>query len=140
MTDIIERIVVARGQRVILDSELALLYRVETRVLVQAVKRNRERFPPEFCFRLTNQDIAVLRSQSVMSKRQGRGGRSSTPFAFTEHGAIMAATVLKSAAAIALSVYVVRASARTGCRRRGTEASRRRRPTSPIAPTASASR
>ena len=103
------RIVALRGLRVILDADLAVLYGVETRALLQGVRRNPERFPPDFMFQLTNQDIAALRSQSVMSKRAGRGGRSYAPYAFTEHGAIMAATVLNSPRAIDVSVYVVRA-------------------------------
>jgi hypothetical protein len=109
VANISERILVVRGQRAILDSDLALLYGVETRVLVQAVKRNPGRFPRDFCFRLENQDVAALRSQIVMSKPEGRGGRRSIPLVFTEHGAIMAATVLNSAVAIELSVHVVRA-------------------------------
>jgi ORF6N domain len=100
---IAQRIVAIRGQRVLLDSDLAALYGVETRVLLQAVRRNRARFPPDFMIVLTNQDIAVLRSQFVISKRLGRGGRSYLPCAFTEHGAIMAATVLKSRRAIEVS-------------------------------------
>jgi hypothetical protein len=82
---------------------------VETRVLLQAVRRNAKRYTPDFLFRLTNQEVAVLRSQSVISKRIGSGGRSHAPLAFTEHGAIMAATVLNSPRAIEMSLYVVRA-------------------------------
>jgi hypothetical protein len=106
---IAHRIVAIRGQRVLLDSDLAALYGVETRVLLQAVRRNQARFPPDFMIVLRNQDIAVLRSQFVISKRLGRGGRSSLPCGFTEHGAIMAATVLKSKGAIEVSIFVVRA-------------------------------
>ena len=103
------RIVTLRGQRVILDADLASLYGVETRVMLQAVRRNFERFPPDFMFELSNQDVASLRSQFVISKPTGRGGRRYAPYAFTEHGAIMVATVLNSPRAIEVSVYVVRA-------------------------------
>src|SRR5436309_14888344 len=82
-----------RDQRVILDADLAALYGVETRALVQAVKRNAERFPEEFLFQLTPAEAAPLRSQIVISK-PGRGGRRYPPYAFTEHGALMASTVL----------------------------------------------
>ncbi|HEU5176623.1 MAG TPA: ORF6N domain-containing protein [Burkholderiales bacterium] len=104
-----ERIVTLRGQRVLLDADLAALYGVKTRVLLQAVRRNRERFPQDFVILLKNQDIAVLRSQFVISKQGGRGGRRYLPFAFTEHGAVMAATVLNSSRAISVSIFVVRA-------------------------------
>jgi hypothetical protein len=103
------RIFLVRGLRVLLDADLARLYGVETRVLLQAVRRNPERFPADFLFRLEYQDVAALRSQSVMSKRAGRGGRSHATHAFTEHGAVMAATVLNSRRAIEVSIYVVRA-------------------------------
>lgn len=103
------RISVVRGQKVILDADLAELYGVETRVLLQAVRRNANRYPPDFLFVLTTQEVAALRSQTVISKRSGRGGRSHARIAFTEHGAIMAATVLHSPRAIEMSVYVVRA-------------------------------
>jgi hypothetical protein len=88
-----------RDQRVILDTDLALLYGVETRALVQAVKRNADRFPEDFLFRLTPAEAAALRSQIVISKT-GRGGRRYPPYAFTEHGALMAATVLNSPRAL----------------------------------------
>lgn len=103
------RILELRGRKVILDADLAQLYGVETRVLLQAVRRNAERYPPDFLFTLTNQEVAALRSQSVISNTAGRGGRRHARLAFTEHGAIMAATVLNSPRAIETSVYVVRA-------------------------------
>jgi len=103
------RILEIRGRKVILDADLAQLYGVETRVLLQAVRRNAERYPPDFLFTLTNQEVAALRSQSVISNTAGRGGRRHARLAFTEHGAIMAATVLNSPRAIETSVYVVRA-------------------------------
>jgi hypothetical protein len=93
---------------VLLDSELAALYGVETRVLNQAVRRNTERFPEDFRFQLTPAEAAASRSQSVISNSR-RGGRRYAPYAFTEHGAIMAATVLNSPRAVEMSIYVVRA-------------------------------
>lgn len=106
---IAQRIVAIRGQRALLDSDLAARYGVETRVLLQSVRRNSARFPPDFMIRLGNQDVAALRSQFVISKRHGRGGRSYAPCAFTEHGAIMAATLLNSRRAIEVSIFVVSA-------------------------------
>ena len=102
------RILVIRGQRVVLDSDLAQLYEVETRSFNQAVKRNLKRFPSDFMFQLTELEFECLISQSVTSK-QGRGGRRKLPLVFTEHGAIMAASVLNSERAVLMSVYVVRA-------------------------------
>jgi hypothetical protein len=103
-------ILVIRGRRVILAADLAEIYGVETRVLNQAVKRNRERFPEDFSFRLTREEaaaIALSRSQSVILKR-GENIKY-LPYVFTEHGAIMAANVLNSPHAVRMSVYVVRA-------------------------------
>ena len=100
------RILVIRGQRVMLDADLAELYDVETRVLNQAVKRNARRFPADFMFELTPEEFDNLKSQNVMSSW---GGRRTPPYAFTEHGAIMAASVLNSDRAVEMSVYVVRA-------------------------------
>jgi len=100
------RIVVIRGQRVLLDSDLAELYEVETRAFNQAVKRNLSRFPADFMFQLTQEEFANLTSQTVTSSW---GGRRKLPLAFTEHGAIMAASVLNSDRAVQMSVYVVRA-------------------------------
>jgi len=96
-----------RGQRVMLDADLATVYGVETRALIQAMKRNARRFPPDFIFQLTDAEWEALRSQIVISK--GKGGRRYRPYAFTEHGAIMTATVLNSPRAIQMSVFVVRA-------------------------------
>jgi hypothetical protein len=103
-----QRILLIRGQRVMLDADLAKLYGVETRVLNQAVRRNPDRFPEDFMFRLTEAETKSLRSQFVISNT-GRGGRRYAPYAFTEHGAIMAASVLNSPRAVKVSVYVVRA-------------------------------
>jgi phage regulator Rha-like protein len=101
-----------RGEKVILDSDLARLYGVETRVLNQAVKRNAIRFPPDFMFQPTNEELEKefrLRSQIVILKK-GRGQhRKFLPYAFTENGAIMAANVLNSPEAVRMSVFVVRA-------------------------------
>ena len=105
------RIRPVRGQSVILDSDLAAIYGVTTTVLNQAVKRNRERFPDDFLLRLTSDEFADLKSQSVTSS-SGHGGRRKLPWAFTEHGAIMAASVLNSPRAVEMSVFVVRAFVR----------------------------
>ncbi len=102
---------VIRGQRVILDSSLASLYGVTTARLNEQVRRNADRFPPDFMFRLTQQEFTALISQNATSKT-GRGGRRKLPMVFTEHGAIMAANVLNSGRAIQMSVYVVRAFVR----------------------------
>jgi len=100
-------IYIVRNHRVMLDSDLAELYGVPTRVFNQAVKRNKERFPADFMFQLTDGEYDSLRSQIVISNQ--RGGRRYLPYAFTEHGAIMAATILNSQRAIEMSVFVVRA-------------------------------
>jgi hypothetical protein len=101
-----------RDQRVILDTDLAKVYGVETRSLNQAVRRNQDRFSAEFLFQLTADEAweaLRLRSQIVILKA-GRGHhRKYLPFAFTEHGALMAATVLNNPRAVAMSVYIIRA-------------------------------
>ena len=99
---------IVRGQRVVLDSDLAALYGVETKVFNQAIRRHLARFPDDFSFLLTGDEWLVLRSQIVTSN-VGRGGRRYIPRAFTEHGALMAASVLNSDQAISMSVYVIRA-------------------------------
>ena len=101
-------ILTIRGQKVILDSDLAALYGVPTFRFNEAVKRNRKRFPDDFMFQLTTEELAALTSQIAMSKT-GRGGRRTLPYAFTEHGAVMAANILHSEKAIQMSVFVVRA-------------------------------
>jgi phage regulator Rha-like protein len=104
------QILLVRGHKVLIDSDLAALYGVEVRALNQAVRRNRNRFPPDFVFRLTAKENGTLRSQTVISNSSRiRGGRRYLPYVFTEHGAIMAASVLNSARAIEVSVFVVRA-------------------------------
>jgi phage regulator Rha-like protein len=101
-------ILVLRGRRVILDSELAALYGVAVRAFNQAVKRNVNRFPADFAFQLTREEYESLRSQIVILET-GRGThRKYLPYAFTEHGAVMAATVLNSPKAVEMSVEVVR--------------------------------
>ncbi len=102
-------ILVLRGHKVILDADLAALYGVETRALNQAVKRNRKRFPGDFMFKLSERELALWRSQIVISNPGARMGLRRAPFAFTEHGALMAATVLNSDRAVEMSLYVVRA-------------------------------
>ena len=105
------KILVLRHEKVILDSDLALLYGVPVKRLNEQVKRNHERFPSDFMFRLTGKEQKILRSQIATSKN-GSGGRRYLPHAFTEHGAIMAATVLNSKRAVQMSVFVVRAFVR----------------------------
>jgi phage regulator Rha-like protein len=108
----IERLIyLIRGQKVMLDSDLAELYGVETGALNRSVGRNADRFPSDFAFQLTGQEVANLRCQIGISKK-GRGGRRYHPYAFTEHGAIMAAMVLNSPRAVEMSVQVVRAFVR----------------------------
>lgn len=103
---ITKRIVPIRGQKVLLDSDLAALYGVSTRRLNEQVRRNLARFPEDFIFELSESEFQTLMSQFATSSR---GGRRKRPFAFTEHGAIMAASVLKTSRAVEVSVYVVRA-------------------------------
>ena len=103
-----ERILLIRGERVMLDADLAALYGVSTKRLNEQVRRNPERFPEDFMFQLRDEELACLRSQFATSK-PGRGGRRYAPYAFTEHGAIMAAGVLSTEQAVRVSVYVVRA-------------------------------
>jgi len=105
------KIFVLRGQRVILDSDLAELYGVQVRHLNQQVKRNAKRFPLAFRFQLSAHELKILRSQNVISSER-HGGARYLPYAFTEHGAIMAATVLNSERAIGMSVFVVLAFVR----------------------------
>ena len=101
-------ILLLRGQKVILDADLAELYWVKIKRLNEQVKRNSTRFPADFVFRMKAVEEEVLRSQNATSKK-GRGGRRYLPYVFTEHGAIMAATVLNSKRAVQMSIFVVRA-------------------------------
>jgi hypothetical protein len=96
-----------RGQNVLLDSDLALLYGVNVKALNQAVKRNALRFPADFMFQLDAAETAPLRSQIVTAK-QGRGGRRTTPYAFTEQGVAMLSSVLRSSRAIEVNVEIMR--------------------------------
>jgi len=105
------KILVLRGQRVIIDTDLAELYGVRVRHLNQQAKRNAKRFPRAFRFQLSAQELKILRSQNVISSER-HGGARYRPYAFTEHGAIMAATVLNSERAIEMSVFVVLAFVR----------------------------
>jgi hypothetical protein len=95
-----------RGQQVMLDADLANIYQVETRVMNQAVKRNIDRFPPEFMFQLTKEEYDNLKSQIVTSSW---GGRRKLPNAFTEHGVVMLSSVLNSKIATQINISVVRA-------------------------------
>ncbi len=104
-------ILTVRGQNVILDSDLAALYGVATKVLNQAVKRNADRFPQDFMFQLAANEVAAMWSQSVTTFPRYRSPKY-RPYAFTEHGALMAATVLNSPQAVQMSVFVVRAFVR----------------------------
>jgi hypothetical protein len=97
-----------RGERVMLDSDLASIYGVETKALNRAVKRNRDRFPKDFMFQLSEDEWQNLKYQ-IGTSSLGHGGRRSPPYAFTEHGAIMAANVLNSPRAVQMAVFVVRA-------------------------------
>jgi len=105
------RILVLRGQKIILDADLAELYGVSVKRLNQQVRRNARRFPPDFLFSLSRAEYENLRLQFATSSL-AHGGRRYLPYAFTEHGAIMAATVLNSKRAIEMSIFVVRAFVR----------------------------
>lgn len=108
MARIESSILTVRENKVILDADLADLYGVETRVLVQAVKRNIARFPEDFMFQLTREEFDVLRSQFVTSKNQKRGGRRYPPYAFTEQGVAMLSGVLNSERAILVNIEIMR--------------------------------
>lgn len=101
------KIYLIRGQKVMLDWDLAELYGVETKVLNQAVKRNNDRFPDDFMFELTMEEFNSLRSQFVTSKK-GRGGRRYIPIAFTEQGVAMLSSVLNSERAIHVNIQIMR--------------------------------
>jgi len=110
---IASRILLLRGHRVMLDADLAALYGVSTKRFNEQVQRNRDRFPADFMFRRRDQEVRILRSQFATSSSGAElaswGGRRDLPFAFTEHGAIMAATILNTPRATEVSVFVVRA-------------------------------
>lgn len=105
------KILLLRGERIMLDSDLAALYGVPTKALVQAVKRNATRFPPDFMFQLSAEEDAALRSQIVTSK-PGRGGRRTRPYAFTELGVAMLSSVLRSPRAVMVNIEIMRAFVR----------------------------
>jgi len=104
--EVIERrISMARGFKVMVDSDLADLYQVETRVLIQAIKRNANRFPADFMFRLSMEEAEAMRSQIVIASKRNLRHR---PYVFTEHGALMLSSVLKSERAAKMGIYIVR--------------------------------
>jgi hypothetical protein len=102
------KIYIIRGQRVMLDSDLAQLYQVETKALNRAVKRNADRFPEDFMFQLTHKEAKNLRYQ-IGTSGSGYGGRRYLPFAFTEHGVAMLSAALRSPRAVQMSIFIVRA-------------------------------
>jgi hypothetical protein len=106
------RIFRVRGVAVLLDAHLAELYGVATKVLLQAVRRNLSRFPEDFCFQLTNQDVMSLRSQIVTSKPDRKGGRRYRPYVFTEQGVAMLSSVLRSPTAVSINIEIMRAFVR----------------------------
>ena len=103
------KIYLVRGQKVLLDSDLAELYGVDVKVLNQAVKRNSDRFPQDFMFQLTLEESGGLRFQSGISKPEGRGGRRYLPYVFTEQGVAMLSSVLKSDRAVQVNIAIMRA-------------------------------
>ena len=107
---IVRSILHIRGHKVLLDADLAELYGVETRTLIQAVKRNLDRFPPDFMFQLTEDEHGALRSQIGISN--GRGGRRYPPYAFTEQGVAMLSSVLRSPRAVQVNIEIMRAFVR----------------------------
>lgn len=110
---IASKIITVRGHRVMLDRDLAAIYAVETRTLVQSVKRNRQRFPADFMFQMTAAEAGNLRSQSVISSwTGGHGGRRFRPYAFTEQGVAMLSSVLRSRRAVHANVEIMRAFVR----------------------------
>src|SRR4051812_29859941 len=96
-----------RGQKIMLDSDLAKLYEVETKALNQAVRRNLDRFPKDFMFQLTSEEYQALKSQSVTSK-VGRGGKQKLPLVFTENGLAMLSGVLNSSRAVQVNIAIMR--------------------------------
>lgn len=117
--DIQSRIFTIRGFQVMLDSDLATLYHVETKVLNQAMKRNKDRFPDQFCFQLTDDEMEILKSQIVTSKEPSNlksqfvtsswGGRRTSPYVYTEQGVAMLSAVLRSETAVKMSIQIINA-------------------------------
>jgi len=108
---VLKSIIVIRGEKVILDSDLAQLYDVETRRLNEQVRRNIDKFPKDFMFQLTKDEFLNLKSQ-IATSSSGWGGRRKPPLVFTEHGALQAANVLNSKIASKMSVFIIRAFVR----------------------------
>ncbi len=106
-----KKIFLIRGYKVMLDADIAMMYGVQTKVMIQSVKRNIQRFPSEFMFQLSEREYKSLRSQFVTSK-SGKGGRRYLPYVFTEHGVAMLATVLRSERAIQMSIQIIKAFVR----------------------------
>jgi hypothetical protein len=107
------RIFTIRGLSVLLDSDLARLYGVDTKALLQAMRRNRDRFPQDFVFQVTNQEVENLRSQTVTSSSDtSHGGRRNNPHAFTEQGVAMLSSVLRSTTAVRVNIAIMRAFVR----------------------------
>ncbi|MGZ3837225.1 MAG: ORF6N domain-containing protein [Flavisolibacter sp.] len=107
LTFIQQKIFTVRGQKIMLDKDLADIYEVETRALKQSVNRNKDRFPTDFMFQLTNQEVDQLVSQDVIPSKSYFGG--SLPYAFTEHGVTMLASVLRSEKAVKMNIAIIRA-------------------------------
>ncbi|MGD0948115.1 MAG: ORF6N domain-containing protein [Candidatus Binatia bacterium] len=110
VSDVAQLILIVRGRRVMLDADLAALYGLPTKVLVQAVKRNRERFPPDFMLQLTDAEFENLRSQFATSSQWG--GRRYPPYAFSEQGVAMLSSVLRSKRAVQVNIEIMRAFVR----------------------------
>ncbi len=106
--DLESRILQIRGRQVMLDADLARLYQVETRILIQAVKRNYDRFPTDFMFQLTRDELERWRSQIVISNPAARKGLRRPPYAFTEHGILMLSSVLRSPRAVQVNIEIMR--------------------------------
>lgn len=104
-----QKILLIRGQKVLLDADLATLYGVETRVLIQAVKRNMDRFPDDFMFQLNSKELEQWRSQFVMSNSSAKMGLRRPPYAFTEQGVAMLSSVLRSKQAVGVNIQIMRA-------------------------------
>jgi len=109
---VMSRIHTVRGHKVMLDRDLAQLYGVETKALKQAVRRNMERFPEDFMFEMSKEELEQWRSQTVTSNSGDRMGLRYAPFCFTEHGVLMLSSVLNSAAAIAVNIQIIRVFAK----------------------------
>jgi hypothetical protein len=103
------RIYLIRGRRVMFDSDIAELYKVETRALIQAVQRNHARFPDDFMFQLSKEELKNWRSQLVISNPTAKMGLRRPPYAFTEHGVAMLSAILKSQRAVQMSILIIRA-------------------------------